>query len=263
MKTNIHLVTIDPQNDFCDPKGSLFVAGADQDMNRLASFITRMGDNLDEIHCTLDSHQTIHIAHPIFWINSKNEHPGPFTIITVDDVTNGTWRTTHPGWQKHGIHYVTALAANQRYALCIWPPHCRIGTWGHGLFPAIAQAMLDWEAKFNKVDFVVKGSNPLTEHYSAVMADVPDDADPTTRINTRFLDVLAKADQVFFTGEALSHCVANTVTDVCNNFGEDNIKKIILLKDTSSNVTGFDKLGEDFIKAMTARGMQTALTTDF
>ena len=26
---NIHLLVIDPQNDFCDPKGSLFVQGAE------------------------------------------------------------------------------------------------------------------------------------------------------------------------------------------------------------------------------------------
>lgn len=35
----IHLLIIDPQNDFCSPDGSLYVHGAEQDMQRLADFI--------------------------------------------------------------------------------------------------------------------------------------------------------------------------------------------------------------------------------
>ena len=33
------LLIIDPQNDFCDKKGSLFVPGADKDIKRLSKFI--------------------------------------------------------------------------------------------------------------------------------------------------------------------------------------------------------------------------------
>ena len=32
----LHLVAIDPQNDFCSPHGSLYVPGAEEDMKRLA-----------------------------------------------------------------------------------------------------------------------------------------------------------------------------------------------------------------------------------
>lgn len=262
MKTNTHLVMIDPQNDFCDPQGALFVPGAQDDMKRLARFIHRMQDRLDQIHCTLDSHQTIHIAHPIFWTGADGKHPAPFTIISAEDVKNGVWRTTHPALQAHGVNYTATLAANGRYPLCIWPPHCRIASWGYQVVPDVYAALLAWEEKFNKVDFVVKGSNFLTEHYSAVMADVPDDGDNTTKINTGFLDILARADVIYFTGEALSHCVANTVIDIADNFGEENIKKIVLLEDTSSNVPSFEKLGEDFLTKMRKRGMQTARSTD-
>jgi len=34
---NVHLLIIDPQNDFSNPQGSLFVPGADDDMKRLAT----------------------------------------------------------------------------------------------------------------------------------------------------------------------------------------------------------------------------------
>ena len=59
---NIQLLIIDPQNDFCDPKGSLFVPGADGDMTRLATMIDRISPKLADIHVTLDSHHLVDIA---------------------------------------------------------------------------------------------------------------------------------------------------------------------------------------------------------
>lgn len=259
-----HLITIDPQVDFCDPKGALFVTGADKDMERLAAFINANQQRISEIHCTLDSHQVIHIAHPIFWANSKCENPTPFTVITVEDVTNGSWRPFHPGLQQYAQNYVETLKKNGRYALCIWPPHCLIGTRGHSISPLVSDALIAWETKtISRVNFITKGSNFLTEHYSGVMADVPDDGDPTTKLNTDLIKVLKEADEILITGEALSHCVANTIRDIAAKFGDDNIKKFVLLEDTSSNVPGFEKMGTDFVKEMVGRGMRLAKTTSW
>ena len=84
MPNNIHLIVIDPQVDFCDPSGSLYVKGADQDMQRLATMVRRLKDKIRDIHVTLDSHQIVHIAHPIFWKDgATGAHPNPFTIIKV------------------------------------------------------------------------------------------------------------------------------------------------------------------------------------
>jgi nicotinamidase/pyrazinamidase len=266
----IHLLMIDPQNDFCiangpgGEKGALVVGGADADMVRLAAFITKNEKRIEEIHCTLDSHQSVHVAHPIFWVNSKGEHPAPFTVITADDVKNGTWRAFYPPLQKGAEKYVNTLAVNQRYALVIWPPHCIIGSWGASIVPAVSDALINWEmTKFNKVNYVPKGSNYLTEHYSGIRADVEDPSDPTTKLNAGLIDVLAKADEILITGEALSHCVANTVRDIATEFGVDNIKKLTLITDTSSNVTGFEKLGQDFVHDMAAKGMKLTTTKDW
>lgn len=266
-----HLIMIDPQNDFCDKQGRLFVAGADRDMAVLAPFITKNSSRLSEINCTLDSHQTIHIAHAIFWINSKGEHPAPFTVISREDVKNGVWRTFNPRWQTHALFYTEELAKDtpthkKRYDLIIWPTHCRIGSWGHMIVPAVFESLAAWEEKnFNKVNFIAKGSNILTEHYSAVQADVPDANDVSTKLNTNLIDILSEADvdEILITGEALSHCVANTITDIANNFGDDNIKKFTLLTNTSSNVTGFEKLGQQFVSDMVKRGMKTTTTNDW
>jgi nicotinamidase/pyrazinamidase len=260
----IHLLIIDPQNDFCDTTGALFVPGADRDSIRLADLIDRLRNKISDIHVTLDSHRTVDIAHPIFWTNSKGEQPGPFTIISVDDVTNGVWNARNPKWSERAKEYVKALADNKRYPLCIWPPHCRIGTWGHAIVKPVSDAILKWEEdRFAVVDFVTKGSNIFTEHYSAVQADVPDPSDSTTMLNTNLIEILQEADIILISGQALSHCVRNSVLDIMANFGEENIKKFILLEDTSSNVPGFDNLGEDFIKEATGKGMKVINSTEF
>ncbi|MBT6047696.1 MAG: hypothetical protein HOG49_12830, partial [Candidatus Scalindua sp.] len=77
------------------------------------------------------------------------------------------------------------------------------------------------------------------------------------------LKLLKDADIIALSGQALSHCVANTVKDIADNFGEENIKKLVLLEDTSSNVTGFEKLGTDFVTEMVSRGMQICKAEDF
>jgi len=284
----IHLLVIDPQNDFCYPgidvsamsvehkllisnnvapeiinPGALFVTGADKDMARLAIMIKRLKDKLDDIHVTLDSHHFVDIAHPIFWMDSKGQNPTPFTIITSVDVGNGVWRTTNPQFQQRAHDYVTALESNGRYPLCIWPPHCRIATFGYGVVSVLGNILLKWEEDFAMVDYVTKGSNFWTEHYSAVQADVPDPEDPGTQLNMPLIETLQEADVILLAGEARSHCLANTVTDIANNFGEENIKKLVLLEDATSDVPGFEKMSEDFVSNMTKRGMQLSTTVDY
>jgi len=275
----IELLIIDPQNDFCDPKGALFVPGAEDDMARLSDMIIRLKDKLSDIHVTLDSHHLIDIAHPIFWLTSKGVHPDPFTIISAADVKNGVFRATNPQYQDRVLEYVTNLESNGRYPLCIWPPHCLIGSRGYAVInntdpkkPAYAplfETLIAWESDFAMVDYVTKGSNLWTEHYSAVQADVPDPQDPGTQLNWPLIETLQKADIVLLAGEAKSHCLANTVVDIANNFGEENIKKMVLLEDATSNVgdppgtTMFTDMGEGFVRDMVARGMQVSTTVDF
>ncbi len=68
---DLRLLIIDPQNDFCDKRGSLFVPGADKDMVHLARMIKRLKDKISDIHVTLDTHHYVDIAHPGFWVDSK------------------------------------------------------------------------------------------------------------------------------------------------------------------------------------------------
>jgi len=274
----IELLIIDPQKDFCteseevsgvEMKGALFVPGANEDMIRVAEMIDRIGPKLNDIHATLDSHHYVDIAHPIFWINSEGKNPDPFTIIVASDVKNGVWRTTNPAFQKRAEEYVFSLEANARYPLCIWPPHCLIASWGYSVHARLFESLLKWESDFAMVDYVTKGSNFWTEHYSAVQADVPDPQDPGTMLNMDLIQTLEQADIILLAGEARSHCLANTVTDIADNFGEENIKKMILLKDATTDVadlpgsTMFSDMGNAFVTNLTGRGMQVSTTTEF
>jgi len=265
MSTRVELVVIDPQESFCNPDGELFVKGADADIVRISTMVDRLGSKLDDIHVTLDSHHLFDIAHPIFWKDSSGNHPNPFTIITVDDVVNGVWTTTIPSMLKRATDYVKALTTNNRYPLCVWPPHCLISSFGHCLVPSLMDALLRWEEQnIAMVDYVTKGSNIYTEHYSAIKADVTDPEDPTTQINTKLIQTLMESDLIVIAGEAGSHCLNFTVRDIAEAFGDNSyISKMVLLTDATSPVTGFESHQENFIKDMTAKGMRLSTTTEF
>jgi nicotinamidase-related amidase len=276
---NQHLLLIDPQNDFCDfpaaalpvPPGNreplrpaLPVPGAHADMLRLAAFIRRVGAAFTQIHVTLDSHHPVHIANPTWWVDAAGVAPAPFTSISVDDVRSGRWRARNPQWQPHSIAYVQKLADSGRYTLVVWPEHCLIGHWGHNVHPAVAAELDAWaRERLAVIDYVPKGSNPNTEHYSAVRAEVADPADAGSQLNMRLIGALAGAERVVIAGEALSHCVANTVRDIAANWPAADVRKLVLLTDCTSSVSGFEPLGDAFVRELTARGMQTVRSSDF
>lgn len=287
MPAKIRLLIIDPQNDFCDAPpnpapavpgisphgtgtGALAVPGAYQDLSRLAGLVRRLGSKIDDIIVTLDSHRTIHIAHPVFWIDGNGRNPPPFTLISAADVEAGLWTPRNPAWRQKALDYVRKLADNGRYVLCIWPPHCLIGSAGHAVQPELFAALHRWESdEFAMVNYVTKGSNPFREHYSAVAAEVPDFDDPSTLLNGDLIDALRDSDLIPVAGEALSHCLLSTVTDIADNIGEEHIRKFVLLEDCTSPVPAipggpdFPAIGRAFIDAMKARGMKVSTSAEF
>ena len=293
----VHLVVVDPQKDFCiaddgaGHKGSLVVPGAEADMKRVAKMVERIGPRLSDIHVTLDSHQGIGIERPRWWRRkSDGAQPAPFTVLGIDSTgrkivkklpdatgaptvdSNEEYITYEPTYLRQGgptgkgvFGYLEALALAGRYPHVIWPVHCVVGSWGWGIVDPLSDALTKWEQdEFARVNYVTKGNNPWTEHFSGVKAEVPDPTDPSTQINTALIQTLNEADIIAITGEALSHCVANTGRDIAANFTDPKyIEKLVLLKDSASNVSGFDFLGDAFIKELCAKGMKLSTTTEF
>lgn len=154
-------MVIDPQFDFANPNGTLFVPGAVEDMQRLAVFIEKNKVVLNDIHVTLDSHHVLDIAHPRFWKDSKGSNPNPFTCISVSDVQNGVWVPVIPSLTRRAIDYLKELDASGRYPHLIWPEHCLIGTPGASIVSEVMTSLNNWcVANMATIDFVSKGSNP-------------------------------------------------------------------------------------------------------
>ena len=211
----------------------------------------------------------IDVAHPPMWRDSDGNPPPDFTEITAQEMRDGKWTPVLLQYKQRFIDYADALESSKKKKLCIWPPHCLIGSNGNAVFPVLFDALKKWEENNKKnVHYVSKGSNPFTEHYSAVKAEVTDPTDPTTQLNTKLIQTIQDADVTWIAGEAGSHCVKETVEDIADGFGDDSyIKKLKLLTDAVSPVISpfvdFPAIQAQFIADLTARGMQTALTTDF
>lgn len=272
----IQLLIIDPQNDFCDlPEAycpsiegerqtpALPVAGAHADMQRLAGLIDAGRAGISGITVTLDSHQHLDIAHPTFWLGADSKAISPFTPISSADVRAGKYRPRCEQARQRVLAYLDALEANGRYTHMVWPVHCEIGTWGHNIHHDLRRACNRWEEEhLGVVAKVSKGMNPWTEHYSAVMAEVPDPEDADTQLNVALIAQLQAADRVFIAGEAGSHCVRATTEHIADNFAPESLSKLVLIEDCISPVTGFETHYADFLSAMRTRGVQIARAAD-
>jgi nicotinamidase-related amidase len=277
MKRNIQLLIIDPQNDFCDlPEAwrpldpvsgaridpALPVAGAHADMLRLAQLMQAGGAGLSEIIVTLDSHHRVDVAHPPFWQQRGGSPVAPFTQITARQVRAGDYLPRDPQALPRTLAYLDELEARGRYTLMVWPVHCEIGTWGHGVHAAVRAAYNQWEERtLKQVAKVVKGSNPWTEHYSAVQAEVPDPADEDTQLNSGLIQALDAADMILVAGEASSHCVKATTEHIADHLS-GRLDRLVLLTDCMSPVGGFEAQQAAFLDAMRSRGARLATGTD-
>ncbi|MET0334914.1 MAG: cysteine hydrolase [Rhizobacter sp.] len=276
MKQQIQLLIIDPQNDFCDlpdaykPRNPLTgaatdpalpVAGAHADMQRLAGLIRAGSAGLTDIAVTLDSHHRLDIAHPTFWQQRDGSAVSPFTPITAMQVRDGDFQPRDPASLTRALAYLDELEARGRYTLMVWPVHCEIGTWGHNVHADVRAAYNQWEEQqLRTVEMVTKGENPWTEHYSAVMAEVPDEADDHTQLNQGLIAQLDRADAIFIAGEASSHCVKATTEHIVANLGR--VERITLITDCMSPVGGFAEAHDAFLSDMRSRGVKLATAAE-
>ncbi|MDR2365890.1 MAG: isochorismatase family protein [Zoogloeaceae bacterium] len=270
-RKSIHLLLIDPQNDFCDLPDAecgghhpaLPVPGAHADMLRLAALIERAGNAIGGITVTLDTHRRHDIAHPGFWRQADGSPVAPFTPIRAAEVKSGAFQPRNAELLPRVVAYLEALEAAGRYTHMVWPVHCEPGSWGHNLHEAVRRACARWEDMTGiDAEKFLKGRSPLTEHYSAIRAEVPDPASPDTLVNDALLDRLASADEkILVAGEAGSHCVKATVEDILF-YRPETATRIVLLADCMSPVAGFAAQQAAFIETLRARGARVAAAAE-
>ena len=253
----ICLVAVDVQNTFCLPGFELYVGGrsgtgAIDDNRRLCEFIYRHLHRITQICPTMDTHQLLQIFHPIFLVDEKGNHPAPFTLISEKDLSDGRWKfnprlskslgITPEYGQNHLLSYAKKLRESGKYELTIWPYHAMLGGIGHALVAAVEEAVFFHSvARYSQPVFEVKGKNPLTEHYSVLGPEVLEgpDQEPIARRDMEFIDLLLRFDAVIIAGQAKSHCVAWTISDLLENIrakDERLARKVYLLEDCTSPV---------------------------
>jgi nicotinamidase-related amidase len=247
-KFRICLLLVDVQNTFCIPGFELYVGGrsgtgAVDDNRRLCEFIYRNLGVITEICPTMDTHQALQIFHSIFLINEKGEHPGPFTLISEEEVKRGTWKFNPPVnyalkadeayGQRYLLHYTHKLKEGGRYDLTIWPYHAMLGGIGHALVASIEEAIFFHSvARYSPPDFEIKGNNR-----PEVLEDPQ--GKPIAQKNFRFIEKLLQFDAVVIAGQAKSHCVAWTIDDLLRDItvrDKGLAKKVYLLEDCTSPV---------------------------
>ncbi|MFN5872638.1 MAG: isochorismatase [Aphanizomenon sp.] len=258
-KNRVCLLLIDVQNTFCIPDFELFVGGqtgtgAVEDNQRLCAFIYRNLGVITKIIPTLDTHTTMQIFHPIFWINTQGEHPTPAaTNITVTDIEKGIWQVnpavansiTNGDYDllgKQAFYYVQQLSQNGKYPLTVWPYHSMLGGIGHALVASVEEAVFFHSiVRKSQTQFELKGENPLTENYSILRPEILTgfNGQPIGQKNTSLIQQLLEYDAVIIAGQAKSHCVAWTIDDLFTEIQQVDstlTRKIYLLEDCTSPV---------------------------
>jgi len=282
------LIAIDVQNTFCIPGFELFVGGrsgqgAVDDNRRLCEFIYRNLGSITHITATLDTHSAMQIFHAIFLVDQQGRHPDPLTLVSYDDLLKGQWRfnpalapslgITPEHGQQHLLHYAQELKERGKYDLTIWPYHVMLGSIGHALVPAVEEAIFFHTlARASQADFEIKGSNPLTEHYSAIGPEVLDGphGEPIAKRSAKFIHTLQACDAVLIAGQAKSHCVAWTIADLLTDIrtiDERLVQKVYLLEDCTSpvvvpGIVDYTGQADAAFQRFAAAGMHIVRSTD-
>ena len=194
----------------------------------------------------------LQVFHAVFFLDKDGNHPAPYTDIHASELRDGTW-TFNPALadefdlapeygQQMMIHYAEMLEQKGKYALTIWPYHAMLGGMGHALVSAVEEALFFHSiARNTQYEIEIKGNKPFTENYSALGPEVLTGPMGETlgTYSTKFIEQLQQFDKLIIAGQAKSHCVAWTVSDLLNDINATDpelARKVYLLEDCSSPV---------------------------
>jgi nicotinamidase-related amidase len=275
-KVRIAVFGIDVQVAFCTPGASLFVPGAVEDNQRALRWLYSHLDRVTELVFSLDTHRAFQIFHPSWWQDAGGLPPPPLTPITSADIRAGRWRPTrHP---EESLAYCERLEASGKYILTVWPFHALLGGLSHPLVPAMYEASLFHAlVRDTPTWFELKGEHPLTENYSVLSPEVTEvGSQKVGEFNSRLFEHLMSFDRVYVFGQARSHCVLSTLTDLRHHIEKTDrsrLGRIFILDDAMSPVPAppldplppaldFPRVADAAIQELQRAGMRVVRTTD-
>lgn len=255
------LLLVDPQVDFIHVDGALSVPGAVDDTRRTIEWMYSNLNRITDIAVSLDSHVPLMIFFPTWWVDGDGQHPDPYTPISVEQVESGLWNPVYERDWSH--HYVEALETEAKKQLMIWPYHTMLGTPGHAVTPALAEAIAYHASARNaQPEYLIKGTLARTEYYSLLEPEVKDPQDDRGELNQAFLKRLMSYDAVYVAGQAKSHCVLESIGSIVERYGNqpEMMSKIHLLEDCTSSVQhpdiDFEALAQETYTQWEAQGLQ-------
>jgi nicotinamidase-related amidase len=159
-----------------------------------------------------------------------------------------------------------------KYALTIWPYHAILGGIGHALVSSVEEALFFHSiARLAPTDFEIKGDRSFTEHYSVIGPEV--ERGPQGEVlgehNDQFVETLKDVDRLIIAGQAKSHCVAWTISDLLSDLQKENsalAQKIYLLEDCTSPVVvpgaDYTEQADEVFARFAEAGMHLVRSTD-
>lgn len=250
---------IDMQVDFVFPApiGQLSVPNAVADTRRTIDWLYRNMGQVTHIVASLDTHTPLQIFFSGWWQDKAGKFPDPYTVITSQAVKQGEWiPVLLPDWSRH---YLDELEHIGKKKLMIWPYHCLEGSIGRTLVPALNDAiMVHSAARVAAPTYLIKGTLPQTEFYSAIEPEVKVPELPAGGLNRDFLEMLTGFDLIYVAGQARSHCVLETMNSILDYFQDEPqvIQKLRFMNDCTSPIRGFEAETERQVGAWAASGVR-------
>lgn len=269
-------ILIDYEDDFGD-MGRLPVKGTFADVERASKRLIRglLEDEYTDLIITLDCHpvQTVHddgvwedehgnppdTTLPVMmqlrpeadWKHLPADKQYPFEGIHISGAPNKLYRPRV--MRKHLVEaYAPHLLATGQGPIWVFNSHCRAGTEGCALIPAIAE-VVETICTARDIDpiYMWKGHLPQTDWFGPFEPCMPMPNHPQGGLQTQYLDKIREARATDVFGEAEDFCVKNGMKQVLKYYAgqPDVLRKIHFIGDCTSPI-----VADDVSKGITGNG---------
>ena len=279
---NHGLTLIDYETDFGDT-GRLPVMGTFDDVERLGERIIRgvIEEHYTHIIASIDIHPTEVIHGETWWRDEMGNMPDvsvPLFMTLIDDsdpgrpVFEATWVDGRPAkkfrpryMSEHTMNYAKHLTATGQGNIWVFTAHCRQGTDGINLIPALAE-LLEWAsvARGVQVMFMYKGQIAHVDWFGPYRPcmDVPDH--PQGGIQTFYLDINRLCETMEYTGEAEDFCVNAGVRQSIGYYEQepDMLSRMRFIGDCTSAIVPGSQVVKDLHRLMKDKGVRVIKHND-
>lgn len=223
--SNKELIIINPQNDYCDVRGSLYQLNNEQTVSNIIQLLKNDGNKFNRVCVVLDTHLPHHISFNTSWVDGDNQCLKPYSILNNNFVVNGIQYNSAYS-QKIYHNAVKSYYLNNKISFMVWPPHCIFGTWGHNLNSQLFQTLSELNCP---VWYYGIGRCATEEQYDCIGHD---------EVN-KTIYTIGDIDDFYVCGFMKSHHIYETVKKlIMLNTAEQN-KHIYVINDCCTSLSRY------------------------